>query len=105
MNTSTDCRSEVGVTVGLIDTIITVSRVLIKRDLSSVEVREALKDLHLDEDVRRIVNAVPGHTLVDQIIEILDVLAQKDLENPESQEALGDLRVHGYLKTLLENKS
>jgi hypothetical protein len=49
--TSTDCRSGVGVTVGLIDGIIAMARVLRKSDLSSDEVKEALKDLRSDEDV------------------------------------------------------
>ena len=38
----TDCRTEAGVTVGLIDALITICRVLAKRDLSSDPgVREA----------------------------------------------------------------
>ena len=49
---STDCRSEVGITVGLIDTIITASRVLKERDLSDSEVQEALKDLREDWDMK-----------------------------------------------------
>jgi hypothetical protein len=46
-----DCRSEVGVTVGLIDAVITMARVLTLRDLNSVAAREALADLRDDEDV------------------------------------------------------
>ena len=46
----TDCRTEEGITVGLIDTLITVCRVLRHRDLSDKEVKEALKDLSSDED-------------------------------------------------------
>lgn len=53
--TFTDCRSESGITVGLIDTIITAARVLRDRDMSSEEVTEALKDLASDEDVARII--------------------------------------------------
>lgn len=47
----TDCRSDEGVTVGLIDSIIYTCRVLACRDLSTEVVMEALKDLHSDEDV------------------------------------------------------
>jgi len=47
----TDCRSEVGITVGLVDGMISMARVLRHRDLSSPEVQEALKDLQSDEDV------------------------------------------------------
>lgn len=49
--TATDCRTDVGVTVGLIDTIITAARVLRDRDLDHDAVREALADLRADEDV------------------------------------------------------
>lgn len=50
----TDCRDEIGITVGLLDTLITVCRILKHRDLSSAEVLEALKDLRQDEDVSMI---------------------------------------------------
>lgn len=49
--TCTDCRTEEGVTVGLIDSLIIVARVLRGRDLSPLLVREALADLRQDEDV------------------------------------------------------
>jgi hypothetical protein len=35
MDSHTDCRSEVGVTVGLIDALISLARVLATRDLSA----------------------------------------------------------------------
>lgn len=53
----TDCRSEVGVTVGLVDALISVCRVLAARDTSSPEVAEALKDLGSDEDVAKVLAA------------------------------------------------
>lgn len=49
--THTDCRSEEGVTVGLIDAIITVCNLLAQRNLTGVPVQEALKDLHADQCV------------------------------------------------------
>ncbi|MFB4307002.1 hypothetical protein [Actinomadura sp. GTD37] len=52
-----DCRSPAGVTVGLIDSIITAARVLRDRDLSHPAVREALADLAEDEDVARLMPA------------------------------------------------
>lgn len=51
-HTSTDCRSEEGVTVGLIDAIMTMSRLLSRRNLSHPAVQEALKDLNADEDLQ-----------------------------------------------------
>jgi hypothetical protein len=51
-----DCRSSEGVTVGLIDGIITAARVLRDRDLSHPAVREALADLREDEDVAHLVS-------------------------------------------------
>lgn len=56
VETSTDCRTDIGVTVGLIDGIIAIARVLAKRDLSSLEVREALSDLRADEDIAQLLN-------------------------------------------------
>ena len=46
----TDCRSEEGITVGLIDAVISVCRILRDRDFSSPAVSEALEDLRSDED-------------------------------------------------------
>lgn len=48
---STDCRSDVGITVGLIDGIIAMARVLKSRDQCSEEVQQALADLRADEDI------------------------------------------------------
>ncbi len=42
-DTHTDCRSEEGITVGLVDALISILRVLAKRDLTTPAVREALK--------------------------------------------------------------
>ena len=47
----TDCRTEDGITIGLIDSIITIARVLRVRNLSSVEIQEALEDMINDEDL------------------------------------------------------
>ncbi|WP_336704407.1 hypothetical protein [Chryseobacterium indologenes] len=52
-----DCRTEEGVTIGLIDAIIAISRVLAKRNLNQTEeIKEALKDLIGDEDLSFILN-------------------------------------------------
>jgi hypothetical protein len=51
-----DCRSEEGVTVGLIDALITLARVLTDRDFTPPAVVEALKDLADDEDIQKIMN-------------------------------------------------
>ena len=50
---TTDCRSEDGITVGLIDAVISICRVLLPRleeNDSSPDVVEALRDLHSDVD-------------------------------------------------------
>ncbi len=57
---STDCRSEEGITVGLIDSLISIARVLAHRDLTPNSVVEALKDLAQDEDMKTIMDA--GYT-------------------------------------------
>ncbi len=51
-----DCRSEVGVTIGLIDSLIYVCRVLAVRPLDHPEVQEALLDLQGDEDLARLLS-------------------------------------------------
>lgn len=53
---STDCRSNEGVTVGLIDGIIAIARVLRHRQMEGVAISEALKDLRSDEDVAWLFN-------------------------------------------------
>lgn len=53
-----DCRSEEGITIGLIDAMISIARVLARRDLEeSQAVKEALADLHADEDIALIMNS------------------------------------------------
>lgn len=52
-----DCRSEEGVTTGLIDAVISIARVLARRDFTPPAVREALADLRADEDVAALLAA------------------------------------------------
>ena len=56
----TDCRDEIGVTVSLIDAIITQCRVLKSRDLTPDPVKEALTDLVSDEDLNYLVQQSSG---------------------------------------------
>jgi hypothetical protein len=51
------CRSEEGITVGLVDALITIHRVLAVRDLSPAPVQEALADLLEDPDFRTVRDA------------------------------------------------
>jgi hypothetical protein len=51
---NTDCRTEEGITIGLIDSIIIISRILAKRKLNTPQIQEALKDLGSDEDLESI---------------------------------------------------
>jgi hypothetical protein len=57
-HTHTDCRTEVGITVGLIDTIINCARLLSTRDLSIPAIKEALLDLREDQDVANLFSCV-----------------------------------------------
>lgn len=59
-STITDCRTEEGITVGLIDALISVCRVLTERDASSVAIKEALKDLYSDPDVISVFPSLAG---------------------------------------------
>jgi hypothetical protein len=54
---TTDCRSEDGVTVGLVDATIAIARVLAPRDFAGAAAREALRDLGADEDFWTVLKA------------------------------------------------
>jgi hypothetical protein len=54
MSETIDCRSPQGITVGLVDAIISIARILAKRDLTSPAVQEALLDLYDDEDMLKL---------------------------------------------------
>jgi hypothetical protein len=51
-----ECTSEEGVTIGLIDSIMTQAAVLNTRDLSSHDVKEALKDLRANKNLKFLLN-------------------------------------------------
>lgn len=51
VHSHTNCREPQGITVGLIDGIIAMARVLRHHNVNVEEVQEALKDLRADEDV------------------------------------------------------
>ena len=71
-NCNTDCRSAEGVTVGLIDGLITIARVLTKRDLSPAAVQEALIDLRSDEDLARVLDPAIRKGVNQQLLEALE---------------------------------
>lgn len=52
----TDCRSQVGITIGLIDAIISISRILVDRDWDQPEIQEALADLRQDDNLHQIMD-------------------------------------------------
>lgn len=52
-----DCRSEDGITAGLVDALISVARVLAARDLTTPAAVEALADLGTDEDMACVMKA------------------------------------------------
>lgn len=50
-HSSTDCRTEEGIVVALIDGVIATARIIREKGNDSESVREALKDLRSDEDI------------------------------------------------------
>lgn len=58
MDVISDCRTDEGVTIGLLDSIIFIARVLATRDLQSENVQAVLRDLRNDEDVQKLWDAV-----------------------------------------------
>lgn len=85
-HTETDCRTEEGVTVGLIDSIIAVARILKDRDLSSTAVKEALRDLKSDKDVSQLFD---NHWIVSYL--------ESNTPNLEY--------VHGYRRVFAEDET
>lgn len=83
----TDCKTEVGITVGLIDSLIYISRVLaprlkkIKGKELPKEILEALDDLYQDEDLLYILstgNYNPHvHKNTDGATQLLEKFAEK----------------------------
>lgn len=60
-----DCRTQDGITIGLIDGMIATCRILRDRDFSSYDVKEALKDLAGDSDLEYILES--GRKLSEDI--------------------------------------
>lgn len=52
-----DCRTQDGITIGLIDGMIATCRILRDRDFSNHDVKEALKDLATDGDLEFILES------------------------------------------------
>ncbi len=50
-----DCKSPEGVTVGLIDSLMSIAGVLSERDLDTPAIQEALMDLAGDGDIRKLI--------------------------------------------------
>lgn len=74
-----DCRSEEGVTVGLLDALMAILRVLAPRDLSTTHAQEALADLTQDPDLRTVLAARqppagPGELTADEARALVDDL-------------------------------
>ena len=60
IQSSTDCRTETGITVGLIDGMIAICRILKSRLNSEKEIIAALADLQDDEDLKAILDFKNG---------------------------------------------
>lgn len=84
----TDCRSQVGITVGLIDSIISIARILSPRLKEQKDIAyggaiyEALNDLTTDKDVMYIA----GHHEASKIRPLTD----KEIENRKFMERVYD---------------
>lgn len=79
-----DCRSEEGITTGLLDTIMMCCAVLKGRDLSHAQVAEALKDLRSDETLRALMfKGVMGFDY-DKILRAYETDALERAMKPDS---------------------
>lgn len=88
--TPDDCRSEAGVTTGLVDALITICRVLAHRDLT--QAREALADLTADQDAATVFGAASERFWRDRISG--EIAALIGPEKDEEDEAHND----GYFR-------
>ena len=61
-HTQTDCRTDTGVTVSLIDGIINSARLLANRAVDDPAIAAALADLRADEDVSRLLGLPDSET-------------------------------------------
>lgn len=52
----TECKSETGITIGLMDGLLAIAQVLVKRDWSSPEIQEVLQDLRQDDNLKKIMD-------------------------------------------------
>lgn len=104
---STDSRGEIGITVGLIDAIISISKVLKERNLSSKEVKESLKDLQSDGDIKKLLvsnEEIENRKLIAEVVNKLKIeqtlisLVEEPILTKEQIEAEGwkyDHTIHG----------
>lgn len=60
-----DCRSEEGITIGLIDAMIAIARIAAKRDLKPKAVQEALLDFYNDNDMLHL--RIQAHIVEERI--------------------------------------
>lgn len=65
MSEPIDCRSEDGITIGLIDAMITIARIAAKRDLKPKAVQEALLDFYNDDDMLKL--RIEAHIVEERI--------------------------------------
>lgn len=93
-NSKSDSKTKDGITVGLIDSIITIAAVLAKRgdlhDQNSAAVREAMNDLKSDENVSWLLTAKTVEMrLLDQKMVDLVVKAGETLRLNEKEATNG----------------
>lgn len=50
-----DCKSPEGITIGLIDALMTIAAVIRERDITAEITQEALQDLSQDRDLRALI--------------------------------------------------
>lgn len=66
-DTTIDCRSEEGLTIGLIDSILTAASLLVSREMQDPAIREAIEDLRQSPELRELLwldADLPDPTLV-----------------------------------------
>jgi hypothetical protein len=83
------CKTSDGITVGLIDGMIAIARVLKQRDLTNPGVQEALTDLAQDDDIKDLIQAGSPNKWVEPIL--------------TTEEAIGRLIALGYQEPVITN--
>ena len=96
----TDCRSEEGVTVGLIDALIAICRPLATRDLATPATCAALEDLRSDSDALAIFLGLPPAPVVPEGYVLVPIKPTIEMVEAGYEEGIGKPDRSGHARVI-----